>query len=69
MATVQNGSGLDVRDPERFYLPYSLWMSSWRVGRGLLMIFSTVRTIRGSLLWSDLVAEPSKTVTEVQRTL
>ncbi len=42
--------------------------SSWRVGRGVPMIRSTVRTTLRSLLWSDLVAELNQTVIDVQRT-
>ncbi len=42
--------------------------SSWRVGRVVPMIPSTVRTILRSLLRSDLVAELNQTVIEVQRT-
>ncbi len=42
--------------------------SSWRVGRVVPMIRSAVRTIRRSLLRSDLVAELNQTVIEVQRT-
>ncbi len=42
--------------------------SSWRVGRVEPMIRSAVRTIRCSLLRSDLIVELNQTVIEVQRT-
>ncbi len=42
--------------------------SSWRVGRGVLMIRSAVRTTLCSLLWSDLVIELNNTFIDVQRT-
>ncbi len=42
--------------------------SSWRVGRGVAMIRSAVRTTLHILLRSDLVAELNQTVIDVQRT-
>jgi len=41
---------------------------SWRVGRAASIILSTVLTVRCSLLMSDLVSEPEKTVTDEHRT-
>ncbi len=42
--------------------------SSWRVGRGVPMIRSAVRTTLHSLLRTDLAAELNQTVIDVQRT-
>ncbi len=41
--------------------------SSWRVGRVVPMIRSTVQTTLHSLLRSDLVAELNQTVIDMQR--
>jgi len=41
---------------------------SWRVGRGTPIILSVFRTVRCSLLMSDLVAESNQIVMEVHKT-
>ncbi len=60
MVTVQRGSVLDVRGPEGFLPALLLTLDeyrSWRLGRVVPMIHSTVRTTLHILLSSDLVAE------------